>query len=155
MYKYIFIHNQTPFWWISHFPLQHTAAGGEGGGQSLASPGSCLEEFRVTPFIECNGERGSCHYYANKLSFWLAIVDPNDQWSVPQRKTLKSDKLKTGVSRCQVCMKRQHWNHRDRLNTQPCLGWSEDFHRFVEKRRSFNSLLKSSWYRSVEYWVTN
>ena len=46
--------------------LQHTGAGAEGGGQQLASPGSCLEDFRSTPFIECNGGRGTCHFYGKK-----------------------------------------------------------------------------------------
>ena len=51
--------------------LQHTAAGAEGGGQLLSSPGSCLEDFRATPFIECSGGRGTCHYFANKVSLIL------------------------------------------------------------------------------------
>lgn len=55
--------------WIGYSFLMHTAAGDEGGGQSLVSPGSCLEDFRATPFIECNGGRGTCHYFANKYSF--------------------------------------------------------------------------------------
>lgn len=55
-----------------HF--QHTAAGAEGTGQSLNSPGSCLEEFRAVPFIECHG-KGTCNYYATNHGFWLAIVD--------------------------------------------------------------------------------
>ena len=51
--------------------FQHTAAGAEGGGQLLSSPGSCLEDFRATPFIECSGGRGTCHYFANKVSLIL------------------------------------------------------------------------------------
>ena len=54
--------------------MQHTGAGAEGGGQPLSSPGSCLEDFRASPFIECNGARGTCHYFANTLSFWLATI---------------------------------------------------------------------------------
>jgi integrin beta 8 len=46
--------------------FQHTGAGPSGGGQSLSSPGSCLEDFRATPFIECNGDGGNCHFYSNK-----------------------------------------------------------------------------------------
>ena len=49
-------------------------AGADGGGQALSSPGSCLVDFRATPFIECNGARGTCHYFANTLSFWLATI---------------------------------------------------------------------------------
>ena len=85
--------------------LQHTGAGAEGGGQSLSSPGSCLEHFRATPFIECNGARGSCHYFANKFSFWLTTVEQQNQFRTPQSETLKSGNLRTRVSRCQVCMK--------------------------------------------------
>lgn len=88
--------------------LQHTAAGAEGGGQALSSPGSCLEDFRSTPFIECNGARGSCHYFANKFSFWLSTIDPHSMFLAPQSETLKAGNLRSRVSRCQVCMK-QSW----------------------------------------------
>lgn len=85
--------------------FQHTAAGAEGGGQSLSSPGSCLEDFRATPFIECNGARGTCHYFANKMSFWLATIENNQQFQTPQRQTLKAGNVRDRVSRCQVCIK--------------------------------------------------
>jgi len=86
--------------------FQHTAAGAEGGGQSLVSPGSCLEDFRATPFIECNGARGTCHYFANKYSFWLTTVEQSQQFvGAPPSETLKAGQLRTRVSRCQVCMK--------------------------------------------------
>lgn len=60
-------------------PPQHTSAGAEGSGQALASPGSCLEEFRSAPFIECHG-RGTCNYYGNSYSFWLATVEKNEMF---------------------------------------------------------------------------
>lgn len=86
--------------------FQHTAAGAEGGGQSLVSPGSCLEDFRATPFIECSGARGTCHYFANKYSFWLTTVEERRQFrEEPVSETLKTGQLHTRVSRCQVCMK--------------------------------------------------
>lgn len=88
-----------------YISFQHTAAGAEGGGQSLASPGSCLEDFRATPFIECNGARGTCHYFANKLSFWLATIDDNRQFQIPEKQTIKAGNLRSRVSRCQVCIK--------------------------------------------------
>jgi len=91
--------------WIGYSFAMHTAAGAEGGGQSLSSPGSCLEDFRASPFIECNGARGTCHYFANKFSFWLATIDQNDQWKTPQPQTLKAGNLRSRISRCQVCMK--------------------------------------------------
>uniref|UniRef100_A0A3B3XK41 Collagen IV NC1 domain-containing protein n=1 Tax=Poecilia mexicana TaxID=48701 RepID=A0A3B3XK41_9TELE len=92
--------------WIGYSFLMHTAAGAEGGGQSLMSPGSCLEDFRATPFIECNGARGTCHYFANKYSFWLTTVDPRLEFGAPtQQETLKGGQERSRVSRCQVCSK--------------------------------------------------
>lgn len=66
---------------LTHDPFvpQHTSAGAEGSGQALASPGSCLEEFRSAPFIECHG-RGTCNYYANAYSFWLATIERNEMF---------------------------------------------------------------------------
>lgn len=61
------------------FVPQHTSAGAEGSGQALASPGSCLEEFRSAPFIECHG-RGTCNYYANAYSFWLATIERSEMF---------------------------------------------------------------------------
>uniref|UniRef100_A0A8C2TWD1 Collagen alpha-2(IV) chain n=1 Tax=Coturnix japonica TaxID=93934 RepID=A0A8C2TWD1_COTJA len=90
--------------WIGYSFLMHTAAGDEGGGQSLVSPGSCLEDFRATPFIECNGARGTCHYFANKYSFWLTTIDQSFQ-SKPSADTLKAGLIRSHISRCQVCMK--------------------------------------------------
>nr|BAM17848.1 collagen type IV [Papilio xuthus] len=91
--------------WIGYSFVMHTGAGGQGGGQALASPGSCLEDFRSTPFIECNGEGGTCHHFANKLSFWLTIIEDNKQFAKPERDTLKSGRLLERVSRCSVCIK--------------------------------------------------
>lgn len=68
------VHNQS-----SPLHPQHTSAGAEGSGQALASPGSCLEEFRSAPFIECHG-RGTCNYYGNSYSFWLATVDTSEMF---------------------------------------------------------------------------
>jgi len=92
--------------WMGYSFAMHTGAGAEGGGQSLSSPGSCLVDFRATPFIECNGARGTCHYFANTLSFWLATVDGQRQFSAPVSQTLKAGQLRNRVSRCQVCKKR-------------------------------------------------
>jgi integrin beta 8 len=111
----IAVHSQTisvppcpPGWvglWIGYSFAMHTGAGAEGGGQDLASPGSCLEDFRTAPFIECNGARGSCHYFANKFSFWLSTVDVSHQFQTPQTDTLKSGSVRNRISRCQVCMR--------------------------------------------------
>lgn len=92
--------------WIGYSFLMHTAAGAEGGGQSLVSPGSCLEDFRATPFIECNGAKGTCHYFANKYSFWLTTVNPSQEFIYsPAQETMKAGQERSRVSRCQVCSK--------------------------------------------------
>uniref|UniRef100_A0A4W4F904 Collagen IV NC1 domain-containing protein n=1 Tax=Electrophorus electricus TaxID=8005 RepID=A0A4W4F904_ELEEL len=91
--------------WIGYSFMMHTSAGAEGSGQALASPGSCLEEFRSAPFIECHGQ-GTCNYYGNSYSFWLATIDRHMMFSKPQSETLKAGNLETRVSRCVVCMKK-------------------------------------------------
>lgn len=58
---------------------QETGAGAEGSGQPLASPGSCLEHFRKLPFIECH-ERGTCNFYTNSYSYWLAALNPSNMF---------------------------------------------------------------------------
>jgi len=91
--------------WIGYSFAMHTGAGAEGGGQSLASPGSCLQDFRATPFIECNGDKGHCNYFATSLSFWLTTVDENEQFTTPRKETLKDNNLRTRISRCKVCIR--------------------------------------------------
>uniref|UniRef100_A0A8C7ECZ5 Collagen type IV alpha 1 chain n=1 Tax=Nothoprocta perdicaria TaxID=30464 RepID=A0A8C7ECZ5_NOTPE len=91
--------------WIGYSFVMHTSAGAEGSGQALASPGSCLEEFRSAPFIECHG-RGTCNYYANAYSFWLATIERHEMFKKPTPSTLKAGDLRSNVSRCQVCMRR-------------------------------------------------
>lgn len=88
-------------------PCQHTGAGDQGGGQALMSPGSCLEDFRAAPFLECQGRQGTCHFFANKYSFWLTVVQPHRQFgAAPSPDTLKdSQAQRQKVSRCQVCVK--------------------------------------------------
>ncbi|KAH9527761.1 type IV collagen, variant 2 [Dermatophagoides farinae] len=81
--------------WIGYSFAMHTGAGAEGGGQSLSSPGSCLEEFRATPFIECNGAAGGCHFFANKFSFWLTTIEAGKEFQKPISETLKSGNLRS------------------------------------------------------------
>lgn len=83
--------------------FQHTGAGAQGGGQSLSSSGSCLEDFRTTPFIECNEEH--CHYYSNEISFWMTTIEDRLQFQRPEKQTLKAGNLRSRISRCQVCIK--------------------------------------------------
>lgn len=77
--------------------------GAEGSGQPLASPGSCLEDFRKIPFIECHG-RGTCNYYTDSYSYWLAALNPNDMF-----------RYSTPLNTC-ICMYTQHLCH----NVQLC-----------------------------------
>ncbi|KAK1133240.1 hypothetical protein AOXY_G38356 [Acipenser oxyrinchus oxyrinchus] len=90
--------------WIGYSFLMHTAAGAEGGGQSLVSPGSCLEDFRHAFHRKCNGARCTCHYFANKYSFWLTTVEPRRQFVEAPLETLKAGQHQTRVGRCQVCV---------------------------------------------------
>uniref|UniRef100_A0A672V578 Collagen IV NC1 domain-containing protein n=1 Tax=Strigops habroptila TaxID=2489341 RepID=A0A672V578_STRHB len=93
--------------WIGYSFLMHTGSGDQGGGQSLMSPGSCLEDFRSAPFIECQGQRGTCQFFANEYSFWLTTVVPELQFaSAPLSGTLKEgQEQRKKISRCQVCLK--------------------------------------------------
>ncbi|NWV86677.1 CO4A4 protein, partial [Dasyornis broadbenti] len=93
--------------WIGYSFLMHTGSGDQGGGQSLMSPGSCLEDFRSAPFIECQGQRGTCQFFANEYSFWLTTVMPELQFaSAPMSGTLKEgQEQRKKISRCQVCLK--------------------------------------------------
>ncbi|XP_060552054.1 collagen alpha-2(IV) chain-like isoform X1 [Ruditapes philippinarum] len=90
--------------WIGYSFLMGTGAGGDGAGTDLASVGSCLEDFRATPLIECHG-RGSCNYYSTSTSYWLATIDSNAQFRTPLAETLKAGNLRMRISRCQVCMR--------------------------------------------------
>ncbi|CAG5118322.1 unnamed protein product [Candidula unifasciata] len=90
--------------WIGYSFVLSTGAGAQGSGQSLESPGSCLEAFRSSPFIECHG-RGTCNYYATTYSFWMSTVEREDQFRRPLSETLKAGDLRRRVSRCVVCIK--------------------------------------------------
>jgi len=92
--------------WMGYSFVMHTGAGAEGTGQALASPGSCLEDFRSSPFIECHG-RGTCNYYATTYSFWLTTVEQGAEFRTPNPETLKAGNLRQRISRCQVCMRYQ------------------------------------------------
>lgn len=76
----------------------------------MSSPGSCLEDFRTSPFIECHG-RGTCHYYGSTYSFWLSTVTDEEQFRIPQPRTIKAGNQKEHVSRCAVCMKKVYNNN--------------------------------------------
>lgn len=92
--------------WTGYSFLLHTGAGDEGGGQSLTSTGSCLKDFRTHPFIECQGARGSCHYFANLYSFWLTTVRQTEEFITPSPGTIKAaDQQRRKASQCHVCLR--------------------------------------------------
>ena len=93
---------------ISMIVSQHTGAGDEGGGQSLTSSGSCLQDFWAQPYVECQGPRGTCHYFTNIYSFWLTSTAPRA--SSPPAQTepmvlLQPWQQRATAGRCSVCMK--------------------------------------------------
>uniref|UniRef100_A0A3Q3SQ84 Collagen IV NC1 domain-containing protein n=1 Tax=Mastacembelus armatus TaxID=205130 RepID=A0A3Q3SQ84_9TELE len=110
----IAIHSQTTFipdcpsgWdslWSGYSFVMETGVGAEGSGQPLASPGSCLEHFRKIPFIECHG-RGTCNYFIDAYSYWLAALNPYDMFSKPMPQ-INKDNPASLISHCRVCMKR-------------------------------------------------
>lgn len=91
--------------WIGYSFLMHRDAGAGGGGQSLISPGSCLEEFRARPFIECRS-LGTCNYFSTATSYWLATIKEHEMFRKPLPQTLKTDHT-SRVSRCAVCIRRR------------------------------------------------
>ncbi|PSN48792.1 Collagen alpha-1(IV) chain [Blattella germanica] len=107
--------------WTGFSFLMHTDAGAEGSGQSLVSPGSCLENFRATPFIECHGI-GRCNYFTTAFSYWLATVEERDMFRRPRQQTLKAGSLETRVSRCTVCIRRRRGGGREDNIIIPDIG---------------------------------
>lgn len=119
------LHSQTsqqprcpPGWrslWTGYSFLMHTGAGDEGGGQSLTSSGSCLTDFRAQPFVECQGPRGTCHYFANIYSFWLTRVELSTFTSAATSSSTSTNssastlthswQQRESVGRCNVCMR--------------------------------------------------
>lgn len=91
----------APVW--KGFSFVMHSVGAMGGGQQLASTGSCLERFQAHPYIEC-GSQGTCHYYSNKMSYWL-VSTKSVSWQslVPGGDTLKGEDALTRISRCKVC----------------------------------------------------
>ena len=129
-YKYIFIFSTT---------IKVAAAGKTGAGQSLASTGSCLEEFRPKPFIECEGARGTCHFFSDKFSFWLVTIDKSREFDAQTPVTLnknKGDDLTSRVSRCRVCIRRPA---KEGGNSLPALDSSGFFGRMARSVRKLFS----------------
>uniref|UniRef100_A0A1I8A8U3 Collagen IV NC1 domain-containing protein n=1 Tax=Steinernema glaseri TaxID=37863 RepID=A0A1I8A8U3_9BILA len=99
---------ECPRGWHPVYPgysfMMATAAGAEGTGQNLQSPGSCLEQFISVPVFECHG-RGTCNHYNTNHGFWLVSVDKHNMFRKPMGETLKAGAPEGRVSRCNVCLK--------------------------------------------------
>lgn len=89
--------------WYGYSFLSSTIDNNGGLGQNLISPGSCLEEFRTQPVIECHGH-GRCNYYDGLAAFWMSTIEEGEQFLKPKQQTLKADHT-SKVSRCTVCRK--------------------------------------------------
>jgi len=91
--------------WQGYSYVMVTSSGVSGGGQDLASSGSCLENFYLPTFIECLG-RGACAYYINNLDYWLAqnpdMTQPG-MWGMGNVYSGLDEILDQGVARCTVC----------------------------------------------------
>lgn len=94
----------TPLWEGYSYAMV-TSSGVSGGGQDLASSGSCLQQFHLPTFIECLG-RGTCAYYINNLDYWLGqnpdITQPG-MWGMGNVYSGLDEILDQGVARCTVC----------------------------------------------------
>ncbi|PWA25283.1 hypothetical protein CCH79_00005269, partial [Gambusia affinis] len=91
--------------WTGYSFIMQTGAGAEGSSQPLMSPGSCMEHFRRVPFIECHG-RGTCNYYPDSFSYWLASLDRNNMFRKPVPQTVKGFSLERVISRCRESVNR-------------------------------------------------
>lgn len=91
--------------WIGFSFLMHTGAGDEGGGQSLTSSGSCLQDFRAKPFVECQGPRGTCHYFSNIYSFWLTKVEASTSFNSSPNTMTEGSTQMASIGRCNVCLR--------------------------------------------------
>jgi integrin beta 8 len=89
--------------WIGYSYYMQTSDAHGNSHQNLISPGSCLEEFRAQPVIECHG-RGTCNIFDGITSFWLTVIEDSEQFKTPRQQTLKADQT-SKISRCSVCRK--------------------------------------------------
>lgn len=90
--------------WVGYSYYMHTSDAYGNSHQSLVSPGSCLEEFRAQPAIECHS-RGTCNFFGGMTSFWMTVIEDSEQFKRPKPATLKADQT-SKVSRCSVCRKK-------------------------------------------------
>ncbi|KAJ3594396.1 hypothetical protein NHX12_003703, partial [Muraenolepis orangiensis] len=85
--------------WTGYSFVMQCGVGAEGSSQPLVSPGSCLEHFRQVPFIECH-DSGTCNYYPDSYSYWLASLHTQTLFSKPEPQTVKGESAPNVISRC-------------------------------------------------------
>lgn len=88
--------------YVGYSFVMNTGRGQGGCGQPLESAGSCLEQFRQTPFVQVSS-RGECEFHPTSQSFWLTTSNNSDDFSAPSPSINYDD---TGIARCQVCRRR-------------------------------------------------
>jgi hypothetical protein len=94
--------------WEGYSFLMFTGSNARGGGQNLASPGSCMRHFSTVPFIECIGTQKSCYVFSVKYSYWLWAADEvatDFDTSDPTAAIYTRDQIPNQISRCVVCFK--------------------------------------------------
>lgn len=91
--------------WFGYSFVQVSGHGGLGDNQALHSPGSCLPKLHTNVMIQCHG-RGTCNYFPNDFSYWLAVPDGDNFFAKPNSKTYKAGDYQRKISRCVVCAKR-------------------------------------------------
>lgn len=135
--------------WTGYSYLMTTTDNAGGFGQNLVSPGSCLEEFRSNPIIECHGH-GRCNYYDPLASFWLAVIEEHQQWLKPVQQTLKADQT-SKVSRCTVCRRRND-SYISRLT--PVASSATEFRRGAERVAPAPVQVRPAQYQPAQYQPT-
>lgn len=101
--------------WIGYSYYMQTSDTHGNSHQALISPGSCMEEFRAQPVIECHG-RGTCNIFDGITSFWLTVIEDHEQFQRPRQQTLKADQT-SKISRCSVCRKKDRTFRSSRPST--------------------------------------
>jgi hypothetical protein len=109
----IAVHSQTPAipncpagWeklWDGYSLAASYLHPGYGAFNDLGSSGSCVEEFRPIPFIECYSP-GQCDFFtSNNLSMWLS-ANTSDSITNPGS-IIGTSTILPHISRCSVCKK--------------------------------------------------
>jgi len=61
---------------------------------------------------------GKCQFTAQKISFWLSVLDDYNQFEMPRMVTTEeaSRDLRKNISRCRVCMKNESLRSNNQQN---------------------------------------